>query len=178
MKKTTVLLLTLVLVISAFFYGCKKSDDGSYTSPITIYEKVAGKWVLSASKGLLQDDEIAKANSESATQMDLTGQHAFSSFTITFSVDANQQPTAYTVEGTSPALFPKSGYWDLDYPYPSTQGEASKIYLFTDAAKTIKTAVLDIMNIPGADPTLQFKLTRRNKGIAYVSYTYKLSIQK
>ena len=178
MKKTTVLLLSLLLVCSSFFSGCTKPEDGAYTAPVTISEKMAGTWALSPNKGLLQDDEIAKANSEPVTEMDLTGQFTFSSFTITFNVDADNKPTGYSVGGTSPAFFPKTGYWDLDYPYPSTQGNASKIYLFSDAAKTTKTATLEIMNIPGADPTLKFKLIRRVKGVAFVSYTYKLSIQK
>lgn len=178
MKKTKVFLLFLVMVCYGSFYGCTKTEDGSYTSPITISEKMAGTWALSTSKGLLQDDEIAKANSESITEMDLTGQFTFSSFTIKFDVDANKKPTSYSVGGTSPALFPTSGYWDLDYPFPSSQGNYSEIYLFSDAAKTTKTATLEILNIPGADPTLQFKLIRKVNGVAFVSYTYKLSIQK
>ena len=176
MKRTSVLLLLLVCLAS--FFGCKKTDDGSYVAPISIYEKMTGTWTLSATKGLLQHDEIAMANSESFTEMDLTGQFTFSSFTITFNVDADKNPTNYAVGGTTPAFFPVAGYWDLDYPYPSSTGSASKIYLFSDAAKTAKVATLELLNIPGADPTLQFKLTRKVKGVPYVSYIYKLSIKK
>lgn len=178
MKKTKVFLLFLVLACFASFYGCNKTDNGSYVAPITISEKMAGTWALSSTKGLLQDDEIAKANSESNVEMDLTGQFTFSSFTITFNVDAKNKPTSYTVGGTSPALFPQNGYWDLDNLFPSSEGNSSKIYMYSDAAKTTRTATLEIMNIPGADPTLQFKMTRRVNGVAFVSYTYKLTIKK
>ncbi len=176
MKKTTVFLLLLV-VCSTFYYGCQKTVDGSYAAPITIYEKVSGTWVMNATKGLLQDDEIAKANSESVTQMDLTDKFTFASFTITFNVDANNKPTTYSVGGTAPQLLPASGYWDLDYPYPSTVGNPSQIYLFSDASKSTKTSTLSILTIPGSDKTLQFKLSRKINGVPFVSYTYKLSLQ-
>ena len=175
MKKTAVLLL--LLVCFTFFHGCKKTEDGSYVAPITISEKLNGTWVLTE---LIQVDEIAKSNAEADTakvQQKLTNYLNFPSLTVTFSVDENNLPTSYAIAGTAPALLSPSGYWKLDMSYPHTDNSVSRIFLYSDQAKTIQTATLYITAIPGSLPVLQFSLTRKVNGIPFVSYNYKFSIQ-
>ncbi len=172
MKKTAVFLL--LLVCFTLFYGCKKTEDGSYVAPIVISEKINGVWALTSIK---QVDEIAKANGEATTEMVLTDQFNFASFSITFQVDANQLPNIYSVSGTAPGLLSPTGFWDMDYAYPHTDGTASKINLYSDATKLAKTATLDILTIPGEKKVLQFTMIRKINGVPFVSYTYQLSIQ-
>lgn len=158
----------------AFYYGCKKTDDGSYVAPITISEKIVGTWALVS---VMQVDEIAKANNETTTKMELSSQFTFSSLNITFLVDANNKPSSYSIAGTAPALLAPAGFWDLDLDYPHADGGTpSKINLYSDAAKTTKTATLDILALPGSLPNLQFTFTRKVNGVPFVSYNYKFSI--
>lgn len=173
MKKNGFYVFLLLILMSVG--GCDKTDDGSSAKPISISEKLSGTWTLTK---LTQTDEIALANGEANTAMELTGQFGFNSFSLTLVTDAEQKPTTYAVSGTAPEILSTGGYWDLDYAYPHTDGTVSKINLFSDASKTAKTATVDILTIPGAAPqALQFKLTRKVNGVPFVSYTYLLSTQ-
>lgn len=161
-----------LLTVMFSFASCNDTDDGSYVAPITTYERIKGDWKLTTVK---QIDEVAKANSQSPSEMTLTSQFDFSTFTIKLNVDANNEPTDYEVGGNAPAIFAKSGYWNLAYPFPNTDGTASTIYLYSDAAKTTKVGELAITATPGATDVLELKFTRKTKGIAFVSYVYTLS---
>lgn len=154
------------------FVACNDTDDGSYVAPITTYEGIKGDWKISSVK---QVDEIAKANSQSPSEMTLTSQFDFSTFTIKLSVDVNNEPTDYTVGGNAPEIFAKSGYWSLAHPFPNTDDSPNFINLYSDASKTIKVGELAIIATPGATDVLEVKFTRKNKGVAFVSYVYKLS---
>ncbi|MDH6304584.1 hypothetical protein M2459_001319 [Parabacteroides sp. PF5-5] len=154
------------------FAACNDTDDGSYVAPITTYEKIKGTWAL---KSLKQVDEIAAANSQKPSEMTLTDQFGFSSFTIALNVDGNNEPTNYSVGGNAPQLFAKEGYWELDYPFPNTDATPNNIILYSDAGKTQVTGRLAITATPGGTQTLEFKYTRKTKGVAFVSYVYQLS---
>lgn len=56
MRKITSNLLGAVLLLSSTmtFLGCSTIDDGSYTAPITLTEKIGGKWVVNS---VTQTDE-------------------------------------------------------------------------------------------------------------------------
>jgi hypothetical protein len=181
MKKTTAILL--LVGFFALFYGCKKSTEESIP-PTSLYQKLAGTWGMTTPQGaspaasVVEEDEIAVANKAALTQMDLSLQLNFPSFTITFNVDGNNNPTTYTIGGTATQLIPVSGYWNLDYPFPSTVQNASKIYLYSDAAKTTLVSTLFIQILPsGAAPLLSFKFSHSNQGVPYVSYIYSLYLQ-
>jgi len=161
-------LLALVMCLPA----CNDTDDGSHVAPITTYEKIKGSWQL---KALKQVDEIAAANAQKPSEMTLTDQFGFSTFTITLNVDDNNQPTNYTVGGSAPAIFAKEGFWELEHPFPNTDTTPSIINLYSDAAKTTPTGKLSILAIPGATQTLELKFTRQTKGVSFVSYIYQLS---
>lgn len=162
----------LLMVVVLPFAGCNDTDDGSFVAPITIYEKVNGNWAVTAIK---QVDEIAKANSQTPTEITLTDQFDFSTFTINLNVDPNNQPTDYKIGGTAPKFFPPEGYWALEFPFQNTDGSASIINLYSDAAKTTQVAILSITSMPGTNRVLELKFSRKAKGVTFVSYVYQLS---
>ncbi len=160
------------IVLLPLCVGCNDTDDGSYVEPITVYEKIKGDWTITSVK---QIDEIAKANSQSPTEMNLTNQVDFSTFTINLNVNDKNQPTSYKVGGTSPQFFPSEGYWELDYPFQNTDGSATSLNLFSDEAKKTKVAQLSITAVPGTTKVLELKFSRKAKGVTFVSYVYQLS---
>lgn len=161
-----------LLVVMAFFTACNDTDDGSYVAPITLYEKINGNWEL---KSLKQVDEIAVANSQKPSEMNLTEQFGFATFTIALNVDNENQPTSYKIGGTAPQLISPDGYWEMDYPFQNPDGTPGAILLYADAEKTKQAGTLYITATPGATRTLELKFTRSTKGVAYVSYVYQLS---
>jgi len=173
MKKTIIFLFCLFAI--PIFWGCNETDDGTYTEPISLYEKIGGAWKIS---GIKEIDEIAKASSMKPDEITLTSKFNFSTFVITLSVDENFNPTTYEVKGSAPELFKSSGYWELDYPYPNPDNISTKILLYSDEAKTLLTDKLIVTSIPGAKATMQFNLQRLSGGIPYVTYQYSLKPEK
>jgi hypothetical protein len=171
--KTFKYFYTLLLVVLLLpFTACESTDDGSYVAPITVYEKINGDWKITSLK---QVDEIAKSNSQSPSEMTLTGQFDFSTFSISLDVDADKEPTTYKVGGSAPQFFPSEGYWALDYSFHNTDGSPNIINLFSDAAKTTAIGELYVTSIPGSNRTMELRFTRKSKGVAFVSYVYQLS---
>jgi hypothetical protein len=172
MKKTKLLIIVLIFM-PALWYGCSKTDDGSYTAPITVYEKVNGTWNMFSIKMI---DETAKSAAIKPDEVTLTDQFSFAGFAITLNADEANNPTTYTVTGEAPQLLAPQGFWDLDTKFPQTDGTPVKINLFADAAKTQKTNQLSITTMPGALPEMEFKLTHSTNKVAFVSYQYKLAL--
>ncbi len=160
-------LFTFFLLLTA----CATTDDGAYVAPISISEKIGGQWSAISIK---QTDELAKAAGETVTDLGLSRQFSFISFSINFGTDAKNNPTSYTVTGDAPALIPVSGYWGMPNLYPNTDTSPNEIYLYSDQAKTKKIATLTLSSVPGLLDVFEFKLTRRSNGVAFVSYTYRL----
>ena len=169
MKKAVVILFCLM--VTQLITSCYKSDDGTYTDPITIYEKMAGNWTTSS---VTQIDPIAVASATKPDKETLTSKFNFKTFTINFATDEKFNPTTFTVGGTSPELFLKTGYWKLSNPYPNTDGSALVILLFSDEAKTQLVDQLSISAVPGLHATLQFDLIRKSDNVSYVYYQYLL----
>jgi hypothetical protein len=169
MKKAVVILCCVVVV--QLLSGCYKTDDGAYTDPITIYEKVVGNWTTSS---VTQFDLIAVAAGTKPEKVTLTNKFNFKTFAISFAADEKFNPTTFTVSGTSPELFLKSGYWKLNNAFPNTDGTALVIELYADEAKTQLVDELTISAVPGSKSNLQFDLIRKANGIPYVSYQYLL----
>ena len=80
MRTITSKLLGVVLLLSATmtFTGCSTVDDGEFTSPITLTEKISGKWVVNS---VVQTDE---ANARTKTLTDLLN---FDTFVINLNQD-------------------------------------------------------------------------------------------
>jgi hypothetical protein len=169
MRKTGFLLLCLF--VFQLIISCSKTNDGIYTPPITLYEKIGGTWKTTTIKEV---DEIAKASSTKPDEVDLTKKFNFNTFVITLSVDENFQPTTYAVTGTAPNLFEPTGYWKLDSPFPHADNISTKIMLYSDEAKTQLTDQFSVTAIPGAKSALSFNLTRKSDGVSFVTYQYVL----
>lgn len=165
------LVVMFLFVLTQLLTGCYETDDGTYTEPITIYEKIGGTWVLTK---ITEVDEIAVASSIEPDEVALTNYFNFKTFTITLNVDENFNPTTFEVGGSSPELFLQNGYWDLNNSFPNTDGTALKIRLYSDESKTDQVDELDIVTLPGKKSTLEFNLTRIANDIPFVTYEYAL----
>lgn len=175
MKKRLIKLIWRTSLILLFFagMGCEKTDDGSYAKPITRYEKIMGKWKLSAIKEI---DEIAFAQGSKSSEMVLTSKFKFNTMEITFNVDSTNEvkPTTYVVTGEAPAIFDREGYWDMDQAYAHSDGSATIINLYSDAAKTQKTDKFALTTVPGTKKVLEIKLLREINGVPFLSYSIQL----
>lgn len=156
--------LTSALVVSftSLLSSCNVTEDGSYVAPISINEKIHGKWSL---QSLDQTDEITMK------KMSLTDALQFKTFAITLNATAEGTPSTFTIEGEAPLLLPTSGTWKLDYDYYKSDGSASRL-LLNDGQKNHEVIVTAI---PGNEKTLAFKLIRKLAGKPFVSYTYNLT---
>ena len=153
------------------FESCEKTEDGSYVAPITVYEKVNGKWTLSSLKMV---DEYAKANSIKPDEQDISALFNFPEFTIELNVDANNEPTTFKVTGDAPELFLPEGFWSLSASFPQTDLTPIAINLYANGSKNQLVDQLIISSIPGAKNEMEFKLVRKANQIPYLSYVFKL----
>ena len=159
-KKSTLkaLMLLLALTPTLWMSSCSTIEDGDYVSPITQYEKMGGTWRVNS---VTQIDETNQKS------MALTGLFDFESFAIHLGTDASGNPTSYTISGSAPALLPVSGQWKLENPFVNSDGSSAKVLLNENTALTVTA-------MPGAQQSLEFKLTRMQNGNAFVSYVYNL----
>lgn len=169
MKKASFYLLLFVIMFP--LGGCDKTDDGTFTEPITIYEKINGVWNLSSLRYI---DEFAKANNIEPNEDLLTSWFNFSDFKLTLNVDANNQPLDFKVTGDVPELFPASGYWQLSSAFPLTTMKPVVVGLYADASKSTLIGELQLISIPGANAEMELQLVRTTNGVAYASYVFKL----
>lgn len=159
--KSTLKALLLFVLFAApalVLSSCSDTEDGSYVAPITRYEKIAGVWTLNT---------VTQVDESNQTTMNLTNQFDFDTFSISLNVDSDGNPTTYNVDGNAPAMIPTSGTWTLKNPFVNADGTASTIVLNGQTELTVTAA-------PGAQKVLEFKLTRKSNGIAFVSYVYNL----
>lgn len=169
MRKAIIFLIMIPCFI--VLGGCELTDDGEYAAPITNYEKIGGSWIL---KSIKQIDETAKASLSKPDEQIITTEFGFKSFQIILNTNDSFNPTTFEVSGTSPELFIKSGYWDLDNPFVNTDGTATHIRLYSDEARTQLVDQLSLNKIPGISSILEFKLTRSVDNTPYVSYLYQV----
>lgn len=159
--------LSHVLLSTLLLASCSV-DNGTYTDPITVYEKVSGTWNLSQLK---QVDELAVANKSGMTELDLTD--AFENFSISLNTEGANQPSSFSATG-APAILPTSGYWSLDRSFQNWDGSPVKVQFFSDATRTVKIGEVSITSVPGSVPSMQLTKTRSNNGTPFVSYVYTL----
>ncbi len=165
----TVLFCAVVPILLA---ACKKLENGTHVAPVTLYEKLAGNWLLT---DLKQVDETAKSAGLKPDELSLYDQFGFGTFRLVLDLDAVDQPTVYRVEGEAPELFAKAGFWDLDSSFPAADGKTPTIRLYADADRKTPVGQLHVMSVPGATPNMELKLTRTSGGVPFVSYHYQLS---
>ena len=158
-------------LICMLFVACDKKEEEEEVKPITLYDKVNGEWEI---ESLLQTDEIAKANAGDLFEMDLTELFDFATLKINLIVDEEMEPAGFEVTGDAPALFLEEGYWDLDNPFPKTDGTNNIIRLYADDSKAEIVDELKLVTVPGTEAVLEIQLVRKSAGSAYVSYLYSL----
>ena len=163
--------LVLFVLIGMLAVTCDKNEDDENVNPITLYDKVNGEWEI---ESLLQTDEIAKANASELSEMDLTQIFDFSTLQIKLNVNEEMEPVGFEVTGDAPALFITEGYWDLDNPFPKTDGSNNIIRLYADESKTVIIDELELVTVPGTQTVLEMQLVRKSAGSAYVSYLYSM----
>ena len=159
-------------VLGVLALSCNEEDDGEHADPITLYEKIDGNWGIMNVK---MTDEVAKANGVSPFDQNLTNQFNYEDFQIRFNVDGQMRPTTYEVSGNVPPLFPATGYYELSSAFPTTGGNAVRIYLYNDAGHTTKTDELRITSVPGSNQEMELQLVRVAGGVPFASYTFKLN---
>ena len=165
-------IIYLLAIIGLLAISCNEMDDGRHVDPITINEKINGEWGL---MNLKMVDEAAKASKIEPSEQDISTLFNYENFKIKFNVDDKNVPTTYTVTGDVPPLFALSGYWKLSSDFPVTNGEAVRIYLYSDAEKTVKTDELRLTAVPGSNEQMEIQLVRTSGGIPFVSYVFKLT---
>lgn len=156
MRKTSKFLMLLFAAVatSFCFTACDDTEDGSYVPPITLGEKIAGQWQLSS---------ITQIDESNAKTMDLTEQFDFATLGLSLNGDGT-----YTVSGSAPAFIPASGTWRMANDFVNSDGTAAQIIMNDNL-------FLTVTGVPtGGTSHLKFKLTRKAKGIAFVSYEYDL----
>lgn len=117
-------------------------------------------------------NSVTQTDETTTNTMTLTDVLDFDTFGIDLNTDENNNPTTFEVSGNAPTILPTSGTWKLANSFVNSDGSPAQIIL-NDATNLTVTAV------PGASKTLEFKLTRKSGGVAFVSYTYNLmSIDK
>lgn len=159
-------------ILCLFTFGCNDPDDGDYSDPITIYEKINGDWNL---MNLKMVDEVAKASATEPSEENLSTYFNYENFKISFNVDEKNQPTTYLVSGDVPPLFAPSGYWKLSSDFQQTDASATKIYLYSDAQKTQLTDELRLTAVPGSNEEMEIQLVRTSNNVPFISYVFKLS---
>lgn len=170
MRKILSLLIVSVL-LNLFLISCDKVDDGSYVTPISLQEKVKGKWILT---DVVQIDETAKISGIKPDEINLFNEFGFSSMGLDLDVDGNNSSTTFAVKGDAPSLFATSGYWDINPSFQPASGEAPLLKLYKDQSKQELLDVIQIVSVPGAKETLELKITRYSSKTPFVSYYYTL----
>lgn len=165
-------IICLAAAIGFMAIGCNETDDGSFTEPISLYEKIDGEWSL---MNLKMVDDYAKANNLQPNEQNLSTLFNYDTFKIRFNVDERNQPTTYEVLGNVPPLFQLTGYWSLSSAFQQTNGDAIRIYLYSDAQRTQKADELRLTGVPGSTDEMEFQLVRTSGGTPFVSYVFKVN---
>lgn len=157
-----------LLILGTLILSSCATENGVYTEPITMYEKIVGTWNLSRIK---QVDELAVANKSGMTEIDLTDY--FEEFSISLNETGSNSPGTFTSSG-APEIIPSNGYWKLDREFQNWDGSPVKVQFFAENSYTNKIGEVSITSVPGSVPLMELTLTRSTNGSPFVSYVYTL----
>lgn len=157
-----------LLILGMFILSSCATENGVFTEPITMYEKIGGTWNLSRIK---QVDELAVANKSGVTEIDLTDY--FESFSISLNETSPGVPSTFSSSG-APEILPAGGYWKLDREFQNWDGKPVKVQFFSESACSTKIGEVAITSVPGSVPLMELTLTRISNGTSFVSYVYTL----
>ena len=121
------------------------------TAPITLSEKIGGKWVVNS---VVQTDE---ANARTKTLTDLLD---FDTFVINLNQDEAGNPSTFTVEGSAPLLLPQVVHGRWITISQKSDNTPSRLLLNDGKAET----ALTVTAVPGNTKTLEYRLTRKTNG--------------
>lgn len=158
----------ILLALWAPILSSCATDNGVFTEPLTMYEKIGGTWNLSRIK---QVDELAVANKSGVTEVDLTDY--FETFSISLNESNSYAPSTFTTSG-APEILPTDGYWKLDRAFQNWDGTPVKIMFFSDSDCSNQTGEVSITSVPGSVPLMELTMTRSTNGTPFVSYVYTL----
>lgn len=159
-----------MIVLSFSFQSCQKIDDGEFVEPITIFEKIKGDWTLSS---LTYVDDYAKSINLEPYEYNLSGWFNFDNLSISLSVDDNNKPTSFLINGSVPEIIPLNGFWNLSSPYPSTNLEPLLINLYDDAQNNNLIGTLNLTSIPGANNFMEIRLIHSSSQLPFSTYVFK-----
>jgi len=121
---------------------------------------------------VIQVDEVALAQGGAQTEMDLTDVFSFSTYTITFNVDANGNPTTFEVGGDAPNFVDSTGVWTFDEIEFPTYVE------LTHPDSSSATSIFTLIAPPREKTPLRMKFQRICKGKVIISYEYEFEKQQ
>jgi len=156
--------ISLSLILAIAFLSCEPVQYGEIGVPFSKIESIEGTWIATQ---VIQLDETAIAQGGLYTEMDFTDLYNFTSYAITFNLDADTLPSSFSVEtGGAPSFIDLMGTWafdDNDFP--------SEI-LFTLPDSASYTSKMRLIAPPRDQNPLRMKYQRFSGGKLIVSYQY------
>ena len=157
------------IVLATAFTACEPVEYGETGDPFSKIEGIEGAWIATE---VIQVDETALGQGGLYTEQNLTDLFNFTSYSITFDVDANNLPSNFSVTSSgAPSFIDTTGIWtfnDNDFPtevlltHPDSSGFTSKMRLITP---------------PRDQNPLRMKFQRFSGGKLIVSYQYTFEKQ-
>lgn len=156
-------------VLGLLLAGCEQIEYGELGDPFTKTDGIKGTWLVSR---VVQVDEVALAQGGAQTEMDLTDFFSFSTYHITFNVDAQGNPTTFEVGGDAPNFVDSTGIWTFDEIEFPTYVE------LTHPDSSSVTSMFTLIAPPRTKTPLRMKFQRFCKGKIIISYKYEFEIQQ
>ena len=156
--------LTFSMVLAITFVSCEPVQYGEIGVPFSKLESIEGTWVATQ---VIQVDETAVAQGGLYQEMDLTDLYNFTSYAITFNLDADTLPSTFSVATNgAPSFIDTLGSWtfndnafpsEIHFTHPDSSSVSSKMYLIAP---------------PRDQSPLRMKFQRFSKEKLIVSYQY------
>lgn len=157
-------IFTFSIVLAIALVSCEPVQYGKIGVPFSKLESVEGTWVATK---VIQVDETAVSQGGLYQEMDLTDLYNFTSYSITFNLDADTLPSTFSVSTAgAPSFIDTMGTWsfnDNDFP--------SEIH-FTHPDSADITSKLYLIAPPRDQNPLRVKFLRFSKEKLIVSYQY------
>ncbi len=157
------------IVLATAFAACEPVEYGELGEPFSKIEGIEGTWIATE---VIQVDETALAQGGMYTEQDLTDLFNFTSYSITFDVDANNLPSNFSVTSSgAPSFIDTTGIWTFnDNDFPTE-------VLFTHPDSSLFSSKMRLITPPRDQNPLRMKFQRFSGGKLIVSYQYTFEKQ-
>lgn len=157
------------IVLATAFAACEPVEYGETGDPFSKIEGIEGAWIATE---VIQVDETALAQGGLYTEQDLTDLFNFTSYSITFDVDANNLPSNFSVTSSgAPSFIDTTGIWTFnDNDFPTE-------VLFSHPDSSLFTSKMRLITPPRDQNPLRMKFQRFSGGKLIVSYQYTFEKQ-